>query len=97
MRHVRPVERQDEKFVEKASSGNLQESKLGEVGQLKGQSTQVKEYAKRMVLDHGNAGSLPTGVCDRRRLSSPRGLIEKLMSGPLSGAVEIENGCSRSE
>jgi putative membrane protein len=45
----------DAGFVKKVFSDNMHESKLGEIGQLKGNSPQVKEFARRMVLDRGKA------------------------------------------
>jgi putative membrane protein len=45
----------DANFVQKAFSANMHESKLGAIGQVKGNSPQVKEFARRMVLDHGKA------------------------------------------
>ncbi len=42
----------DEEFVKTAASAGLHESKLGEVGQLKGVNPQVKDFSRRMVIDH---------------------------------------------
>jgi putative membrane protein len=53
----------DANFVKTAFNSNMMESKLGEIGQLKGQSPQVKEFARRMVLDHGmNQNELRTAA-----------------------------------
>lgn len=45
----------DAEFVKTAASANLHESKLGEFGQLKATDPRVKEFAKRMVIDHGQS------------------------------------------
>jgi putative membrane protein len=42
----------DEDFVKSVANANLAEAKLGEVGQIKGTDPRVKEFAKRMVIDH---------------------------------------------
>jgi len=47
----------DASFVEMVASGNMMEVKLGEIGQVKGTDPRVKEFAKRMVVDHAAAGN----------------------------------------
>ena len=47
----------DEEFVKTVANANLAEAKLGEIGQLKGADPRVKEFAKRMVVDHAKASN----------------------------------------
>jgi putative membrane protein len=42
-------------FVEKAGASGLAEVEMGEVGAQKAKNGQVKEFAKRMVVDHTKA------------------------------------------
>jgi len=45
----------DRKFVETAAKDGMAEVELGQVAQQKAQNPQVKEFASRMVQDHGKA------------------------------------------
>jgi putative membrane protein len=45
----------DQKFVEKAAQASIAEIDLGELAQEKAQSDEVKQFAQRMVQDHGKA------------------------------------------
>jgi putative membrane protein len=45
----------DEKFVREAAEGSMAEVKLGQLAEEKGQSQEVKKFAKRMVEDHTKA------------------------------------------
>jgi putative membrane protein len=45
----------DEKFVREAAEGSMAEVKLGQLAEEKGQSQEVKKFAKRMVEDHAKA------------------------------------------
>ena len=45
----------DRKFIETAAKDGLAEVELGQVAQQKAQNPQVKEFAARMVQDHGKA------------------------------------------
>ena len=42
-------------FVEKAGASGLAEIEMGELGAQKAKNSQVKEFAKRMVVDHTKA------------------------------------------
>jgi putative membrane protein len=45
----------DKTFVEKAAQASIAEIDLGELAQEKAQSDEVKQFAQRMVQDHGQA------------------------------------------
>ena len=45
----------DRKFVETAAKDGMAEVELGQIAQQKAQNPQVKEFASRMVTDHGKA------------------------------------------
>jgi putative membrane protein len=47
----------DQRFVEKAHQINLQEVKLGELAQQKGEHNDVKQYGRHTANDHGTADS----------------------------------------
>ena len=49
------VQRTDRNFIEKAAEGGKEEVELGRLAQGKASSEAVKQFAQRMVEDHGNA------------------------------------------
>ena len=49
------VQRTDRNFIIKAAEGGRDEVELGRLAQSKASSEEVKQFAKRMVEDHGNA------------------------------------------
>lgn len=52
---ARKVSATDKRFMEEQSHGNLLEIKLGQLAQQKGESSEVKAFADRMVKDHTDA------------------------------------------
>jgi len=55
MANATTVASSDKKFVEKAFHGGLAEVKLGQLAVSKAQTPEVKQFAQRMVDDHGKA------------------------------------------
>lgn len=49
------VQRTDRNFIEKAAEGGKEEVELGRLAQGKASNDAVKQFAQRMVEDHGNA------------------------------------------
>ena len=49
------VQRSDRNFIEKAAEGGKEEVELGRLAQSKASNEAVKQFAQRMVEDHGNA------------------------------------------
>lgn len=45
----------EKQFVEKAAAGNTAEVKLAQLAEQKTQDSKVKDFAKRMITDHGKA------------------------------------------
>jgi len=58
----------DQKFIETAARDGLAEVELGQIAQQKAQNPQVKEFAGRMVQDHGKAND------ELKSLASSKGL-----------------------
>ena len=49
------VQRTDRNFIEKAAEGGKEEVELGRLAQSQASNDAVKQFARRMVEDHGNA------------------------------------------
>lgn len=60
--------RADRRFVEKAAHGGAEEVELGTLAQQRAASDPVKQFAARMVEDHGKANQ------ELRQLASARGM-----------------------
>lgn len=59
----------DKSFVKKAASGGMMEVELGQLAKERAKSQEVKEFAQRMVTDHGKANDeLKTAVGSKYRL-----------------------------
>ena len=61
----------DRKFVETAAKDNVAEVELGKVAQQKAQNAQVKEFAGRMVQDHGKASEEVKGLAANKGVQLP--------------------------
>jgi putative membrane protein len=82
----------DEKFVENAASGGMAEVRLGQLAEDKAQSPAVKNFAKRMVADHGKANNELKETASKENITLPasesardRATYERLSK--LSGAA----------
>jgi putative membrane protein len=59
-------------FIIQASIGNLQEIAIGKLAVEQGGSPEVKNFANRMVTDHGNAQEQVTQLIRSRGLQIPK-------------------------
>jgi putative membrane protein len=50
-----PVSQTDEQFIRKAAAGGIAEVEMAKVAANKAASPQVKQFAERMIVDHGKA------------------------------------------
>lgn len=57
----------DQKFLTEAARGSMKEVKLGEIARNQASNSAVKDFAERMVTDHGKANE------DLRNLASQKG------------------------
>ncbi|MGZ9031671.1 MAG: DUF4142 domain-containing protein, partial [Burkholderiaceae bacterium] len=81
----------DQPFVEKAAMGGMAEVELGNLAQQKASSDQVKQYASRMVQDHGKANDELKQIATSKGIDLPTALDKKHRSdvdrlGKMSGA-----------
>lgn len=81
----------DHSFVEKAAMGGMAEVELGNLAQQKASSDEVKQFASRMVQDHGKANDELKQIASAKGIQLPtaldkkhRGDIDRL--GKMSGA-----------
>lgn len=81
----------DRAFVEKAAMGGMAEVELGNLAQQKASSDEVKQFAMRMVQDHGRANDDLKQVASSKGIDLPtaldrkhKGDVERL--GKMSGA-----------
>ena len=63
----------DKQFLEKAAQGGMAEVELGKVAQQKATNPKVKEFASRMVTDHGKANDELKQVASRKGVTLPAG------------------------
>jgi len=47
----------DKQFIEKVAAGNTAEVKLAQLAEQKSQDSKVKDFANRMITDHGKANN----------------------------------------
>ena len=81
----------DHSFVEKAALGGMAEVELGNLAQQKASSDQVKQFASRMVEDHGKANDELKQIASSKGIDLPTALDRKHRSdvdrlGKMSGA-----------
>jgi putative membrane protein len=81
----------DRGFVEKAAMGGMAEVELGNLAQQKASSAEVKQFAARMVEDHGKANDELKQLASSKGIPLPTALDRKHRSdmdrlGKLSGA-----------
>lgn len=74
---VKNSDDQDAKFVLAAADAGMLEEQLGELSQTNGYSSQVKEFGKMMVEDHGKANSELKALAKKKNIVIPTALTEK--------------------
>jgi putative membrane protein len=62
----------DEEFAHKAATGSKAEVELGNLALEKASSDRVKEFAQRMVTDHGQASQQLQQIASNRKLELPQ-------------------------
>ncbi len=67
----------DKGFVDKAAAGGMAEVKLGQLAMDKGQSTEVKQFARKMVEDHSKANMELKQIAEKKDIAVPAKLDEK--------------------
>jgi putative membrane protein len=61
----------DKGFVDKAAAGGMAEVKLSKLAMDKGQSTEVKQFARKMVEDHTKANMELKQLAEKKNLTVP--------------------------
>lgn len=71
--HTRGTRNQptDKTFVKRVAQINVDEQKLGQLAQQKGNSDAVKDFGKRMVDDHSNAQSRLESIAQKEGVTLP--------------------------
>ena len=67
----------DQGFADKAAAGGMAEVKLSKLAMDKGQSTEVKQFARKMVEDHTKANIELKQIADNKNLVVPTKLDEQ--------------------
>ena len=67
----------DQRFVREAAQGGMAEVELGNLAQQKAQSDEVKQFAQRMVTDHGKANDELKQLASQKGWESPTDMGEK--------------------
>jgi len=61
----------DKQFFKDAASGGMMEVEMGQMAQEKAQSQEVKDFAKKMVTDHGVANDELGGIAQQKNMKMP--------------------------
>lgn len=67
----------DFKFAVDAADGGIAEVKMGELAEKNGSDKAVKEFGKRMVTDHTNAGNELKAIAEKKHITLPRMMGDK--------------------
>ncbi|HWE27594.1 MAG TPA: DUF4142 domain-containing protein [Polyangia bacterium] len=67
----------DKSFVEKAATGGMAEVKLSKLAMDKGHSTDVKQFARKMVEDHSKANMELKQIAEKENLTVPTAMDDK--------------------
>jgi putative membrane protein len=62
----------DEEFAQKAATGGQAEVQLGQLASEKATNPKVKEFAQRMVSDHGQANQQLQQIASNKKLDLPK-------------------------
>lgn len=71
------VAQADKSFVMKAAQGGMAEVELGNLAKEKAQSEEVKQFAQRMVDDHGKANEELKSIAQQKGITLPTSLPAK--------------------
>jgi putative membrane protein len=66
-----PLSKSDQDFAMKAAAGGQMEVDLGQIASSKATSNDVKDFANRMVTDHGKAGDELKSLASQKGLTLP--------------------------
>jgi putative membrane protein len=72
-----PKANPDEKFVKDAALGSLAEVEIGRLAAQKATSAEVKQFAQRMVDDHGKANAQLSTIAAQKSIATPTELTGK--------------------
>ena len=61
-------------FVQKAAQDGMTEVELGKVALAKSQNAEVREFAQRMVTDHGKANQELAALAQKKGINAPKQL-----------------------
>jgi putative membrane protein len=67
----------DKGFVDKAATGGMAEVKLSKLAMDKGQSMEVKQFARKMVEDHTKANMELKQIAEKKSIAVPTALDDK--------------------
>jgi putative membrane protein len=70
------VAQEDRDFATEAAQGGLMEVRLGKLAQQQAKSTEVKDFAQRMVDDHGQANDKLRQIAEQKGIELPQDLSE---------------------
>ena len=65
------LDHSDRKFVEEAAKGGMAEVELGQLASQRAQSPDVKQFAQRMVTDHGKANDQLKQIASSKNVTLP--------------------------
>ena len=82
----------DKKFIEEASEGGMAEVAMGQLGQEKAQSPEVKQFAQKIVTDHQQANQQLMQIAQQKGVE-----LEKEVSKKDQRAMEHLRGLSGAE
>jgi putative membrane protein len=80
----------DRVFVHAAVIGGMAEVELGKLAQQKGENDAVKEFARRMVEDHGKANNQLSGLAKEDGIAVPDKLDQEHQA--VRDRLEVANG-----
>ena len=71
------LSKKEAKFINDAAEGGLMEVRMGELGQQKGQSADVKALAQKLVTDHSKANDELKQLASSKGVTAPTQLADK--------------------